>query len=75
MLRHRPERAGIVLDPAGWVAIDDLLAGLARMGRPMSRARLEQLVARDGWVFRVSAYGVWLVDAVPPAYVSRQGPD
>ena len=150
-----------MLDDAGWVAVDDLLGGLAAMGRPMARDRLEHLVAtsdkqrfaldgdrirasqghtvqvdlgllpveppavlfhgtsdravasilaggleprgrhhvhlsndvetaqrvgarrgtarvlqvdaaamsRDGHAFRVSANGVWLVDAVPPAYL------
>ena len=168
VLRHRPELAGVTLDAAGWVGVDELVAGLERMGRPLTRHRLEDLVARsdkqrfalsgdrirasqghsvavdldlpptappallfhgtpeksvasvlatglerrqrhhvhlspdaaaarrvgarrgtprvlgvdaaqmsrDGWVFRVSANGVWLVDAVPPAYLRlEQGPD
>ncbi|MCP2257014.1 RNA 2'-phosphotransferase, Tpt1 / KptA family [Streptoalloteichus tenebrarius] len=33
VLRHRPESLGLTLDPAGWVAVDDLLSALARHGR------------------------------------------
>jgi putative RNA 2'-phosphotransferase len=45
VLRHRPDAAGIELGPGGWVPIDQLLAGLARAGRPIDRARLETVVA------------------------------
>lgn len=161
MLRHRPELIGIHLDEGGWVAVDELLAGLAAHGTPMTRAQLERIVStsdkqrfalrggrirasqghsvpvdlgltpvpppavlfhgtpernvepilrdglrrgarhhvhlspdvatatrvgarrgrsrvlavdaaamsRDGWVFLRSENGVWLVDAVPPAYL------
>jgi putative RNA 2'-phosphotransferase len=27
VLRHKPETAGLVLDSAGWVSLQDLLAG------------------------------------------------
>jgi len=39
-LRHAPEEVGLRLDPAGWVAVDDLLAALR-----MSRADLLEVVA------------------------------
>ena len=45
VLRHRPDLAGVVLDEGGWVDVDLLLAGLAGRGRPMTRERLEHLVA------------------------------
>ena len=44
VLRHEPERAGLRLDPAGWVAVDELLAGCARAGFPIDRSRLEEVV-------------------------------
>ncbi len=44
VLRHAPEKAGLVLDAAGWVAVDDLLAGCARAGSPITRAQLEEVV-------------------------------
>ncbi|QMU79262.1 RNA 2'-phosphotransferase [Streptacidiphilus sp. PB12-B1b] len=47
VLRHDPGRIGLTLDPAGWVAVDALLAGLAAHRHPMSRARLERLVAES----------------------------
>ncbi len=47
VLRHRPEAAGVELDPNGWVAIDDLLAGAARVGRSFSRAELLEVVATN----------------------------
>ncbi|MEJ3747228.1 RNA 2'-phosphotransferase [Actinomycetes bacterium KLBMP 9797] len=45
VLRHRPDAIGIELDPAGWVAVDTLLAALDRHGRPVSRALLDRVVA------------------------------
>ena len=48
LLRHRPEKAGLSLDPAGWVAVDDLLAGLARTGWSITRQDLGALVKQDG---------------------------
>lgn len=44
-LRHRPERIGIRLDPAGWVAVDDLLAAARASGFPLSRWQLDEVVA------------------------------
>jgi putative RNA 2'-phosphotransferase len=45
VLRHDPAAAGLELGPGGWVAVDALLAGMARAGRPVDRARLEAVVA------------------------------
>ncbi|WP_214403561.1 RNA 2'-phosphotransferase [Pseudonocardia lacus] len=47
VLRHDPAAAGVELGPGGWVGVDDLLAGLARAGRPIDRARLEAVVANS----------------------------
>src|SRR6478672_11499013 len=44
VLRHEPELIGITLDEAGWVAVDELLAGCARQGRAISRAELAEIV-------------------------------
>lgn len=44
VLRHNPTAAGIELDPNGWVQIDLLLKGAARMGKKISSEELEQIV-------------------------------
>ncbi|MEU2181126.1 RNA 2'-phosphotransferase [Streptomyces thermolilacinus] len=44
-LRHQPERIGLVLDPQGRVAVEDLLHAMARHGMPLTRAELEHVVA------------------------------
>ncbi|GGQ12057.1 putative RNA 2'-phosphotransferase [Streptomyces roseolilacinus] len=46
-LRHQPERIGLVLDPQGWVAVDELLRAMDRHGMPVSRAELEHVVATN----------------------------
>ncbi len=46
-LRHRPEGLGLALMPGGWVEVDALLAASARKGMPISRAELEEVVARN----------------------------
>ncbi|MCG8440914.1 MAG: RNA 2'-phosphotransferase [Caulobacterales bacterium] len=47
LLRHDPARAGLVLDSGGWVTIEALLAGLARLDAPLTRAQLAALVANN----------------------------
>lgn len=44
ILRHKPEKAGLTLDEGGWVDVEKLMTGLAEIGRPMSRDRLEHIV-------------------------------
>ena len=44
VLRHAPEKAGLVLGDGGWVAVDALLSGLGKLGKPMSRERLAYIV-------------------------------
>ncbi|MFJ8645223.1 RNA 2'-phosphotransferase [Streptomyces sp. NPDC093546] len=45
----------------------------ARRGRPVVLAVDAGAMARDGHVFHVTANGVWLTDAVPPAYLRFPG--
>ena len=47
VLRHKPGSIGIALDPAGFVAVDTLLAACASHGRPLTRAELEQVVQQN----------------------------
>lgn len=47
VLRHEPEKIGIVLDANGWVAVDDLLAAAARAGTSISREQLDQVVVTN----------------------------
>src|SRR5262249_51921724 len=46
-LRHQPERIGLTLDPGGWVSVDELLAACARAGLLLTRAELDEVVARN----------------------------
>lgn len=46
-LRHDPERIGLVLDPAGWCAVSDLLDACARNGMPITLAELDAVVAEN----------------------------
>ncbi|MER6312874.1 RNA 2'-phosphotransferase [Streptomyces sp. NPDC001581] len=81
-LRHQPERIGLVLDPHGWVEIDDLLGAAAAHGFHVSRAELDHVVAAndkqrfavDGTRIRANqghtvAVDLELPEAEPPAYL------
>ncbi|KPH99131.1 RNA 2'-phosphotransferase [Actinobacteria bacterium OV450] len=81
-LRHQPERIGLVLDPQGWVEIDELLHAAAAHGFPVSRAELDHVVAAndkqrfavDGTRIRANQGHTVPVDldlpeAEPPAYL------
>lgn len=46
-LRHAPERLGLHLAPGGWVEVDTLLRASARHGVTVTRAQLEDLVAKN----------------------------
>lgn len=60
-LRHAPERIGIVLDPAGWVRVDELLAALERHGLSVTAAELAEVVAAsDKQRFAYDATGAWI---------------
>jgi len=47
VLRHQPEKAGITLDPAGWVDVDTLLRGCAAAGVALSRTDLDRIVTES----------------------------
>ena len=47
VLRHRPEVAGVTLDPAGWVDVDELVAGLRRTGRRVTADDVRRAVDAD----------------------------
>lgn len=47
VLRHAPGSIGVRLDPGGWVDVDELLAGLAASGLRLTRAQLDDVVARN----------------------------
>jgi putative RNA 2'-phosphotransferase len=47
VLRHQPEKIGITLDENGWVAVDVLLAAMARHDRHLKRPDLERVVREN----------------------------
>jgi putative RNA 2'-phosphotransferase len=47
VLRHRPELAGLTLGQAGWVNVDDLLAGCASKDVAITRAELDEVVEKN----------------------------
>lgn len=47
VLRHEPESVGLTLQEGGWVSVDDLLEACRRHNRPMSRSKLEEVVATN----------------------------
>ncbi len=47
VLRHAPGSIGLTLDAAGWVDVDVLLSALAVAGTPLTRAQLDEVVARN----------------------------
>jgi len=56
VLRHEPQRLGVVLDDRGFAPIDGVLAGLAANGMVLSRAELDAIVA-DRQRFAISDDG------------------
>ena len=47
VLRHRPDVAGVALDAAGWVDVDELVAGLRRTGRRVTADDVRRAVDAD----------------------------
>jgi len=47
VLRHRPDVAGVALDDAGWVGVDELVAGLRRTGRRVTADDVRRAVDAD----------------------------
>jgi putative RNA 2'-phosphotransferase len=59
VLRHQPQLIGLELSPAGWVAIDELLAAAAQHGRRMTREELDEVVrSNDKQRFAISDDGL-----------------
>ena len=46
-LRHEPEALGLNLEPGGWVLIADLMEGAGKLGFPITREELLQVVAEN----------------------------
>jgi uncharacterized protein len=47
ILRHNPDKIGLVLDEHGWAEVDELLAKINRFGFSLDRAGLEEVVAQN----------------------------
>ena len=47
VLRHQPERIGLKLAPGGWVSVEELLRGSAKNQFFISRAELDEVVAKN----------------------------
>lgn len=45
LLRHRPQSAGLELDGAGWIGVDDFLRGVNSGGSDFTLADVEEVVA------------------------------
>jgi putative RNA 2'-phosphotransferase len=45
VLRHRPDEIGLKLDPAGWVAVEELLEACRKHGFPLTKNELDAVVA------------------------------
>ncbi|MBW3636455.1 MAG: RNA 2'-phosphotransferase [Armatimonadetes bacterium] len=46
-LRHAPQRIGLELGSGGWVEVETLLAAARKFGMELSRAQLEEVVAKN----------------------------
>ena len=81
-LRHQPQALGLELEEGGWVSVEQLLAGAARRGMPLTREQLQEVVSgNDKQRFAFDAAGtriraqqghsvevdLQLVPATPPA--------
>src|SRR5438128_7055654 len=47
VLRHQPERIGLILDSSGWVDVDALLTACLHHGHAISRSQLEDIVTTN----------------------------
>jgi putative RNA 2'-phosphotransferase len=57
-LRHEPEQLGLVLQPGGWVGVDELLTAAADNGFPISEEELIEVVeSSDKQRFALDATG------------------
>jgi putative RNA 2'-phosphotransferase len=46
-LRHEPDALGLMLEPGGWVSVEDLLTGASRIGFAITIDELRQVVAEN----------------------------
>ena len=59
VLRHDPARAGITLDPRGWVGVEELLSGCRRAGHPLTPEELREVIdTNDKQRFALSPDGL-----------------
>lgn len=59
ILRHEPQRIGLVLDPNGWANIEELLRRANEHGAELNRELLDQVVAEnDKKRFAISSDGL-----------------
>lgn len=47
VLRHQPEKIGLILDAQGWAETEDLIQGLNAQGLSVDRATLERVVREN----------------------------
>jgi len=47
VLRHRPDRIGLTLDPQGWARVDELIEAAQRARVPLDRELLRRVVAEN----------------------------
>ena len=47
VLRHRPDKIGLILDDAGWAGVDELLAALNRHNFPLTWEELQTTIATN----------------------------
>jgi putative RNA 2'-phosphotransferase len=47
VLRHGPEKIGLILDPSGWASVDDLIARCKAAGTSFSLDDLKEVVATN----------------------------
>ena len=50
VLRHRPDRIGLVLDANGWAEVSQLIEGAAGIGVPLSELLIREVVEQNGSV-------------------------
>ena len=47
ILRHQPEKIGIMLDEQGWVDVDELIEAASRHRQPLTRELLQSVVEEN----------------------------
>ncbi len=44
ILRHKPETIGVTMDPKGWVDVNELIEGINKAGKNITREKLDNIV-------------------------------